>query len=86
MGGEVISRTMDFTVCLGPFHFSWIVTCLEMTMAFGAAETEDLGVVADEHESMPGVHGTRAEVAFVDSHLIITVVGIKRFMDMFKFL
>ena len=46
---------MEFSEGLGPSEFSRIVFGLEMTVAFGSAESKDLAVVTHEHDSVAGV-------------------------------
>ncbi len=61
--------SMDLSVGLGPLDFLWIVFGLEVQMAFGPAESEDLAVVSHELHSVSRVDGGPAEIAFFDSHL-----------------
>ena len=46
-------------------------------MAFGAAEAEGFGVVADEHHAVAGVAWGGAEVALFDTHFEIVVFIIR---------
>jgi hypothetical protein len=55
-------------VCFGPFHFSGVMLGLEMLVAFGSAELEDLAIISNESHAMAWVNGRRAKVALLDPH------------------
>jgi len=58
----------SFAVGLRPCHLAGIALLVEIAVAFGTAETERLGIVADEHYSVAGVARGGAEVTFFDAH------------------
>lgn len=51
----------------GPCEFARVALHFEVLVAFGAAEAEDFGIVADEGDALGGIGGLRAEVAGFDS-------------------
>ena len=54
-------------MCLGPLELAWLALHFEVLVAFGTAEAEGAGVVADEGDAFGGVAGGGAEVAGFDS-------------------
>lgn len=53
---------------LGPANLSWVALQLEVLVALGLAELEDLCIVADESDALARVARGRAEEAVLDPH------------------
>jgi hypothetical protein len=60
------------TVGFGPLEFAGLALHLEVLVAFGAAEFEHFGVVADEGDAFGGVDWAGAEVACLDPGMVST--------------
>jgi len=58
-----------FAIGLRPGNLAWIAFSVEVTMAFGTAESERFRVVSDKHYAVAGIARGGAEITFFDAHI-----------------
>jgi hypothetical protein len=60
----------NFSVCLGPSHFSWVLLLVKAANAFRSTKTKLFGIVPNKDHSVPGIARTRTKVTRFDTHLV----------------